>query len=183
MDMDALPLKYHDLWLICRDYLSHGQPGDLGHAEGLVFCVLQQVRIVRHDIDVLVPAAMLHDIGHSKSIPSGLRRDGWSPIPKGNLASMFIGWRIAFDLLESVEYDPSLSRQIVDLIGMHEADRLSGSDWRTWYDTPAKKMLHDLDVLSCSSGDLTGFDAQNPQDSFFFSEIRRLALEKTKNDH
>lgn len=165
--------KYQDLWELGRSYIQTRDPKAWDHVESIVYCAISLPGLV--DLDVAVPAAVVHEIGSLNGIPKYLKQSECR-VPRGGFANMLVGWRVGLDLLEKVEYPASASQQALELVGMHESEKISGAEWRLWYDTPQKKLFHDLDVLSCFGEGSTGFDSQNPRDSFFDPEIRRMAL-------
>ncbi|MHB8830732.1 MAG: HD domain-containing protein [Patescibacteria group bacterium] len=195
MTIENLPIKYQALWDACLPFLKQGRPGDDEHAKEVVQYVLQYQPKLKFDPDVLVPVAMLHDIGHSAILPEHFKYvTGQQKLVNGKLAHMLAGAKIAHDLLLQVGYDVEKSKEIVDIISMHDADQLKIDDWRNWYDTDQKKIFHDIDALDrynetrikhfIESGlyDRNKMipELQRLADNFFYPELKQTAEENLK---
>lgn len=196
MTIENLPTKYQALWDACLPFLKQGRPGDDEHAKEVVQYVLQYQSKLKFDPDVLVPLAMLHDIGHSAILPEHFKYvTGQQKLVNGKLAHMLAGAKIARDLLLQVGYDVEKSKEIVDIVSMHDADQLKIDDWRSWYDTDHKKIFHDIDALDrynetrikhfIESG-LYDREKMIPEllrltENFFYPEFRQIAEENLKH--
>lgn len=190
MTIENLPAKYQPLWDACLLLLKQGRPGDDEHAKETVGNVLGYRDKLEFDPEVLIPVAMLHDIGHAAILPDHFKYiTGQAKLANGKLVHMLAGAKIARDILAQVGYDADKSKEILDIISVHDADQLKVEDWRSWYDTPNKKAFHDIDALDrynetrmknfISSG-LFDRDKMIPElarllDNFFFPEFRQIA--------
>ena len=187
-----LPEKYQILWEECLPLLKQGRPGDDVHAKETVQNVLEYQNIIDFDAEVLIPVAMLHDIGHVAILPEHFKYiTGQDKLLNGKLVHMLAGAKIAHDLLQKVGYDPEKSQEIIDIIAMHDADQLKIDDWRSWYDTQNKKVFHDIDALDryteeriqtfkksgLYDADSMAKELRRLLDNFIFSEIRERAEE------
>lgn len=195
MTIENLPAKYQPLWAECLPLLRLGRPGDDEHAAETVKLVLDYQGRLEFDADVLIPVAMLHDIGHSVILPEHFKYiTGQNKLVNGKLIHMLAGAKIARDLLQKVGYDPEKTQEIIDIISMHDADQLKVDDWRSWYDTQNKKVFHDLDALDrytekrlrsmVDSGmydmDEILKELSRLLDNFLISEIKTAAEEQLK---
>lgn len=195
MTIENLPEKYQPLWEECLPLLRLGRPGDDEHAAETVKLVLDYQGRLEFDADVLIPVAMLHDIGHSVILPEHFKYiTGQNKLVNGKLIHMLAGAKIARDLLQKVGYDPEKTQEIIDIISMHDADQLKVDDWRSWYDTQNKKVFHDLDALDrytekrlrsmVDSGmydmDEILKELSRLLDNFLISEIKTAAEEQLK---
>ena len=103
---------------------------------------------IKFDPDVVVPVAMMHDIGHAVILPEHFEYvTGPKKISNAKLVHMLAGAKIARDILDSVGYDKKKTAEVVDIISMHDYDQLKDIDWRKAYDTQNKKFFHDIDAL------------------------------------
>ncbi len=190
MSIENLPEKYQTLWAECLPLLRLGRPGDDEHAAETVKLVLDYQGRLEFDADVLIPVAMLHDIGHSAILPEHFKYiTGQNKLVNGKLVHMLAGAKLAHDLLKKIDYDPEKSQEIVEIVAMHDADQLKIDDWRSWYDTQNKKVFHDLDALDrytekrissvTKSGlyapDKIVIELRKMLDNFFLSELREVA--------
>jgi len=201
MIIENLPIKYQALWDACLPFLKQGRPGDDEHAKEVVGYVLSRdvrsyVSTLKFDPDILVPVAMLHDIGHSAILPEHFKYvTGQQKLVNGKLAHMLAGAKIAHQLLLQVGYNVEKSKEIVDIVSMHDADQLKIDDWRSWYDTDHKKIFHDIDALDrynetrikhfIESG-LYDREKMIPElqrlaENFFYPEFRQIAEENLKH--
>lgn len=143
-----LPEKYKPIWKKALPYLKKGRPGDDQHAEETAKMILDYKGKLKMDYDVLVPVAMMHDIGHSAILPDHFQFvTGLKKIYNAKLVHMLSGAKIAKDILESVKYDKKKTKEIVNIISIHDFDQLKEVDWKAAYDTENKKIFHDFDAL------------------------------------
>lgn len=148
MTIKNLPLKYTKLWTKCVLLLKSGRPGDLAHAAETVKSVLNYCGKIKIDKDILIPVAMMHDIGHVAILPKHFKYvTGPEKIANGKLAHMLAGAKIANDLLTSLSFDKKEIDKIVEIISIHDFDQLKGIDVNKAYNTTNKKFFHDIDAL------------------------------------
>ena len=186
------PKKYKKIWAKSKKILKSGRPGDLQHSIEIVNRILGYKGNLPIDYDVVVPVAMMHDIGHSAILPEYFKYvTGPDKLVNGKLVHMLVGAKIANDVLNAVDYDQDKSKEIVEIISMHDADGLSGVDIQALYNTDNKKIFHDFDRLD--RFDEKGIDGllkfykdkskllealEGILDSFFFDELRKIAEDK-----
>jgi hypothetical protein len=148
MKIKELPKKYNKIWEKTLPILRKGRPGDDVHSREAVQLVLNYKGNVEFDPDVVIPVAMMHDIGHVAILSEHFKYvTGPEKITNAKLVHMLAGAKIAKDILDSVGYDKKKTAEIVDIIRMHDYDQLKGVDWRKEYDTVNKKFFHDMDAL------------------------------------
>ncbi|MEI6650110.1 MAG: HD domain-containing protein [Candidatus Moraniibacteriota bacterium] len=143
-----VPEPYRNIWDRAKPMLERGRAGDVDHAVETVKMILEYRGGIPIDLDVLVPVAMMHDIGHIAILPEHFRYvTGPEKIVNGKLVHMLTGAKVAREVLESAGYDTGKSGEIVDIISIHDADALEGIDHDRFYDTENKKIFHDFDRL------------------------------------
>jgi len=186
-----LPEKYAVIWGKALPYLEKGRPGDDRHAAEVVELVLGYTGKVI-DKDVLVPTAMMHDIGHCAILPDHFKFvTGPEKLINGKLAHMLTGAKIASDILEEVGYPKDKAKEIIDIITVHDADQLKGISMEKWFDTENKKVFHDLDSMDrYTEARIKSFEKLYPVkekliqvleeslNSFFYDEFRDLAKDR-----
>lgn len=192
------PEKYNKIWGKCLPLLEMCRPGDTEHARKLAEFVLNYTGM-EIDKDVLVPAAMMHDIGHSAILPehfvyiSGLKK-----ISNSKLVHMLAGAKIAKDILDSIGYDKQKIEEIVDVISIHDGDQLSGVNVKDIFNTENKKIFHDIDSLDRYNEERLKEFVSSPEERgkmlnilenflgmFFYDEFRSVAkanFDKLKQD-
>jgi len=147
MEIKNLPKKYKKLWDKCLPILQKGRPGDDAHSvEVAEFVIASADKGI--DLDVLIPVAIMHDIGHSAILPEHFKYiTGGERVANGKLVHMLVGAKIAKEVLESIGYDKNKSEEIVDIISMHDSDQLEGTDVAKVYNTKNKRTFHDIDCM------------------------------------
>ncbi len=73
LEIKNLPEQYEALWQRCAPLLQKGRPDDEGHAKDTVEFVLNYQGDLPFDPEVIIPVAMMHDIGHSALLPEHLK--------------------------------------------------------------------------------------------------------------
>jgi len=148
MKVENLPGKYQKLWAKCEAVLKKARRGDVDHAIEVVELILNYQGKEALDQDVLIPAAMLHDIGHAAILPEHFSMiTGPKKLINGKLVHMLAGAKIAWDILNLVGYNKAKIAEIVDIVSMHDSDQLQGVDIKKIYNTKNKKIFHDVDSM------------------------------------
>lgn len=161
------------------------------HSREAVALVLKYKDKFPVDEEVLVPVAMMHDIGHSAILPEHFKHvTGPEKMQGGKLVHMLAGAKIARDILKKVGYDPKKSQEIIDIISIHDADQLEGVDMQKMYNSTNKKFFHDLDSLDrYNERRLASLRSLYPDRNelmkildgllrnFFFEDFRKIARE------
>lgn len=169
----------------------NGRPGDDAHAvevaEFILNCGKNDI-----DLDILIPTAIMHDIGHSAILPEHFKYiTGQEKVANGKLVHMLAGAKIAKDVLNSLKYDTAKTTEIVDIISMHDADQLEKTDIKKVYNSENKKIFHDIDCMdrynaerlkkmskSFTDKHLMFSILDNGLKTFFYPEFRKIAESK-----
>jgi len=148
MIIKNLPKKYIKLWNKCVLLLKVGRPGDLAHAAETVKLILNYDGNIKINEEILIPVAMMHDIGHVAILPKHFKYvTGPEKIANSKLAHMLAGAKIANDILIALHYDKKEIDKIVEIISIHDFDQLKNVDIEKAYNTVDKKFFHDIDSL------------------------------------
>ena len=189
-----LPAAYQAIWKKSRPLLERGRMGDAPHAWETAQFILNYQGRLKLDRDILVPVALLHDIGHYAILPEHFKFiTGPEKIMNGKLVHMLSGAKIARDILTSVHYSASKTKEIIEIISIHDADQLQGVDLKKAYNSANKKIFHDIDSLDrYTETRLKSFASQYPNrkeflrllgsfmNQFFYPEFRKLAERRLK---
>lgn len=184
--------KYKKIWEKASVLLKKGRPDDYKHAQEVIDSIIEYSKAKKMDLDVLIPVAMMHDIGHSAILPEDFKFiAGGDKIMNAKLVHMLAGAKIAKEILESVSYDKDKTKEIVDIIRVHDADQLQNVDINKFYDTYNKKIFHDIDSLDRFSLERLKLvvarypkvevlfnELQKTVDSLFFEEFKKIAEKK-----
>jgi hypothetical protein len=148
MTIKNLPKKFIPLWKKVLPLLEKGRPGDVDHIAELLNYILDNHKKLKINLNVFIPLAMLHDIGHSAILSEHFSYiTGFNKVPNGKLVHMLTGAKIADDLLSAIRYNDKLKQEIIDIISIHDFDQLSGFDTRRFFNSRNKKIFHDIDAL------------------------------------
>jgi HD superfamily phosphodiesterase len=194
MEIKNLPEKYQAIWEKSLPLLKVGRPGDDEHAKEVAELILNYQGKLVLDKDILLPVAIMHDIGHAAILPEHFKYiTGPEKIENGKLVHMLAGAKIAQDILQSLDYNPEKISEIVEIISMHDSDQLKGADVAKIYDTENKKIFHDIDSFDRYNErriksfaniykDRSELVAMLNQlsDNFFYDEFKKIAKEKIK---
>ncbi len=147
MEIKNLPEKYKELWEKCLPILQKGRPGDDSHAiEVAEFIINSGNKNI--DLDVLIPVAIMHDIGHSGILPEHFKYiTGGERLVNAKLVHMLVGAKIAKKILDSINYDKDKIAEIIDMISIHDADQLEGANASEIFNTNNKRIFHDIDCM------------------------------------
>lgn len=134
--------KFNKIWNLALSYQD--KRDDEGHAEFVLRSVFKLIELEKADEDIVVPAAILHDIG-------------WSEVPKeeamknfgnkiGNNAKIElqkkheeIGVEMAKKILEKINYGADMMNEILEII--------SGHDTREGFISENDGVMRDADKL------------------------------------
>jgi len=199
LEIKNLPEKYKLLWEKCLPILQNGRPGDDAHSVEVAEFILS-IKDKDLDLDVLIPLAIMHDIGHSAILPEHFKYiTGGERVVNAKLVHMLVGAKIAKEILESINYDKDKTAEIVDMISMHDADQLENTDIKKIYNTNNKKIFHDIDCMDrynlermkkmekmLPDKDKMWAMLEKGLDAFFDSGMKEIAakkLEEMKNNY
>jgi hypothetical protein len=148
MEIINLPEKYREIWEKCLSKFKDARNDDEQHAVEVTEFILDYSKDKEIDLEILIPVAMMHDIGHSAILPEHFKYiTGGEKVVNGKLAHMLAGAKIAKEILESINYDKSKAEEIVNMISVHDGDQIEGWVNEEVYNTENKKLFHDIDCL------------------------------------
>jgi 5'-deoxynucleotidase YfbR-like HD superfamily hydrolase len=148
LEIKTLPKKYQKLWRDCSVLLKKARPEDIFHAKETVQTVLNYQGRIKFNPDIIIPVAMMHDIGHSGILPQHFKYiTGGLKLENSKLVHMLIGAKIAKELLEKNHFPKKQINEVVDIVSTHDFNRFKGIDLNKIYNTPNKKFFHDVDAL------------------------------------
>jgi hypothetical protein len=203
MDRDeavrSLNPKVKKILDISLPLLEQGTPGSVDHAYDLIGEMLSfRSSKLKVDLDIMLPLAILHDIGHAAILPEHFSLlTGPVKIKNSKLIHMLTGAKIAKEILGQIGYDEAKSKEIVGIIAMHDYDQLEGVDANA-FNTYNKKLFHDFDRLEGFNPvrmkaytknfvkDPSQFEKvinniMKTKDNLFFDEFKSLAEERAGN--
>ncbi len=116
---------FQEIWDLALPYQD--KRDDEGHAEIVTEYAIKLCRIENADLDVVIPAAILHDIGWSK-IPKEEATKCLTGSKRGNATEraqlrelhQSHGVKMANQILKKVEYDTNLVSEVLEIISQHD---------------------------------------------------------------
>lgn len=187
---------YSSIWKLALPYQD--KRGDEGHAETVLNYAIELVKSEGADEEIVIPAAILHDIGWSK-LPKEERLGIFGKIKKEDKQYLqkkheITGVDLAKNILEQVNYDTPSTEEILEII--------SGHDTRAGFISKNEGVVRDADKLWRFSKKgfwvdvIRGSYTPNAhykklkdnvkEKDFFYSEtaknIAKFELEKRKNE-
>lgn len=137
-----IPKKYYKIWEDAVPYLLECRSGDLEHSRRLAEKLFEMSHDKEWDLDVLIPVAILHDIGHSAVLPEHFKFiSGPNKEDNSKLVHMLAGAKIAKRILKKNNYSEDKIEKIIDIIIIHDKKN------KDLFDSEEKKVIHDLDRL------------------------------------
>jgi|GEM_PF-765063 len=190
--------KIKKLFEIALPYLEQGTPGTIEHVYDLINEVTNfKSDKIKIDSSILLPLAILHDIGHYAILPEHFPYlTGPAKIKNSKLIHMLTGAKIAKELLEEVGYDKAKSKEIIEIISVHDFDQLEGVDMAV-FDTENKRIFHDFDRIGQFNEERMKIFIKNfvkdekqlkkiketisqTKEGLFFEEFKEIAEERMK---
>ncbi|HAI74480.1 MAG TPA: hypothetical protein DCS28_00380 [Candidatus Moranbacteria bacterium] len=142
MKKPNIPDKYQVIWEKAVPFLKKCRSSDLLHSQKNAEEVFRLCKGEKWDIDVLIPVAIFHDIGHSAILPEHFSLiSGPNKEENSKLVHMLTGAKIAKDILKSIKYSNNKIKNIVEIISIHDKKDQS------LFDTIEKRIFHDIDRL------------------------------------
>lgn len=158
---------YLDLWKLAKPYYEKGRVYDIPHIEWFMKEVERISKIENLDEKLLMPIAVLHDVGYSVAGESNPNIKS----QESKKLHMAEGAKIAKEILTQLNYDSDLIEKIVYYISVHD-------NWVFGDDAPYREcremaVFNDLDFLwSQSSYEMFEHQSKSigkkPQDMYDF---------------
>ncbi len=190
-----------DIYAILQEALpclQVGRPGDVEHVYDLLDEIMKYTSAdFVLDLSILLPAAILHDIGHCAILPEHfVYLTGANKIKNAKLVHMLTGAKITRDILEKVGYPQEKTKEIVAIVAVHDADQIEGMGLQV-YDTLNKKLFHDFDRIGMfnlermekylsigenrAKKDKLRTEILNAIETIFYDELKVYAKKKWEN--
>ncbi len=173
--------KFENVWKLAVPYLKKGVRKDfLLHTKGVVRAMKLLLKKGNADMNILIPAAMLHDTGWS-SVPQDLQKtNDKNSVQKAMKLHLEYSVPIIKDILTKVGYDKKEIRKVIGIVLAHKFKNPKSLN---------KKFLIDADTLSdvfkeqfyadCSAYNLTTkklYDIR--KNNKFYTETAKIIFNK-----
>ncbi|MFA5931588.1 MAG: hypothetical protein WC821_04745 [archaeon] len=123
---------FEKIFELAKPFLLEGKPEDLMHAQS----VLESVKLLadnKEQLDILIPFAILHDTGNSFVLPEDFHYiQGKTIVENGKLFHCLAGAKIASKILTQVNYDKEKTKEIIELIKVHDFEDTKLFKTRVW---------------------------------------------------
>lgn len=133
---------YNKIWQLAKPYYEKGRPMDIAHIE---WFMAEAERISRKeglDDTILLPLAILHDVGYSEISDVKTANYYGTDIRKAHMAA---GKVIAQKILQEVGYSKDKIDKIVEYVGIH--DNWAFGEVNLYMNDPVLGTFKDLDYL------------------------------------
>lgn len=109
---------YEQIWKLALPYQD--KRDDKGHGKIVRDYVIKLLETEQGDEEIIIPAAILHDIGWSQ-MPKKERMSCFKKFDKNiRIKHQELGTKLAKKLLEKVNYNPKLIKEILEIIKGHD---------------------------------------------------------------
>jgi HD superfamily phosphodiesterase len=160
------------------------------HTRAAITFALRLLETEEGDRDIVIPAAILHDVGYS-SLPEHLMSRAWGPRKETAITRIHEqeGARIAAAILEEVGYDAFKAAEILEIIDGHDTrpEALSANDRIVRDADKLTRYAKDLESWSptfCSTTEEAAARLERSVDNWFFlavsKEIARQELKQRR---
>lgn len=141
---DTLPMKeiYTRIWEAAKPHYLKGRPMDVDHIEWMMEEATRISEVEHLDETVLLPLAILHDIGYAK-VPS-IESTDYNTLDIRKL-HMEEGAKLAKTILETLDYPQEKIEKIVSYVAMH--DQWAYGEVDAYINDPILGTFKDLDYL------------------------------------
>ena len=112
-----MDLIYKKIWNLAKPYYKKGRPMDIAHIEWMIEEVEKICDIENIDKSILMPLAILHDVGYSE-LKNLIDTNYYNKDIRK--AHMQAGALIANKILMDVSYPKEKIKKIVDLVSIHD---------------------------------------------------------------
>lgn len=132
--------KYTKIWILAKEYLKQGVAKDFVlHTEGVVRAMEILLKEERAEENILIPAAILHDVGWAK-VPKDLQKaSSKSKRIKALKLHIANAPTIILEILNKCHYSNSQARRIIEIVTSHKFKNPRNLE---------KRLLIDADQLS-----------------------------------
>ncbi|MCK5629767.1 MAG: HD domain-containing protein [Nanoarchaeota archaeon] len=185
---------FEDIWSLAEEYQD--KRNDEGHAKTVLKYAIKLLSILPANEKIVIPAAILHDIGWSQLSKIDRMKIFQDDISSKERIELRIkheneGVKLAKIILEQVNYDANLIEEILNIIEGHDtrtnfiskedgivrdADRLSiFSKWGVDSDLKIRKKINPQKYLDLIE------DKLNKKYKFYFKESKQMALKELED--
>lgn len=121
MNYPKVPKKYKKIWELATPYFKECRKGDMEHSQIAAEDVYRRGKDKGWDLDVLIPVAIFHDIGHAVILPEHFTKiSGPKKEENSKLVHMLTGAKIANDILRKVSWPEEEIKKVIDVISIHD---------------------------------------------------------------
>lgn len=143
--MKILKLKKIFKLIWCKSSYMQDLRDDIGHAKVVTIFAQKLCKILKANEEIVIPAAILHDIGYYEIDKNLLLEMMAKKLPeeqehKIKMEHMKRGARLAGQILSEVDYEPKLIKKIINIIRKHDLNDDCNS--------VEEKIVRDADKLS-----------------------------------
>ena len=128
-------MKEDKIWELAKPYLKKGMKKNFVlHTEGVLNAIEMICREENGNLEVLIPAAILHDTGWAIVSAEYQKLSDKKKLLIGEELHIEYGVKIAKDILKQLGYDLQISNKIIDIIRCHKFTETNTIDKKIFID-------------------------------------------------
>jgi HD superfamily phosphodiesterase len=181
--------KFEKIWELALPYLKKGKRKDFVlHTKGVIRAVESLLKEEKGDANILIPAAILHDVGWAK-VPTKLQMSD-AETEKTEALELHLEYAVPIieEILAECGYNKSFSKKIADVVLAHKFKNPRRSDKRllidadTLADVFKEQFASDIEAYKTTAKRLFGFRSRNKFYTKTAKSIFQKELDKRKKE-
>jgi len=153
-DIKGVSKKFNILWEAAERLLEQAEPREVAHTEDMIDAVLECRGVLKYDLNIFLPLAMLHNIERVKVLKEYFNDVViTAKLKDGKIVRLTPAENVIKNLSESVGVSPAHVQEIISIFKVRKKARMAeqrGERFKAkkFYNTDNKKFFHDLHLLS-----------------------------------
>jgi len=151
--MKELSGKFNILWEATKKLLEHAKSEEVCHTEDMIKAVLECRQILKYDLDIFLPLAILHNIERITVLKEYFDDVVINAkLKDGKIVRLSPAENVIKNLLESIGEKQANIEEIIKIFKVREkvrkAEKEGVGEIKKFFDTDNKKLFYDLHLLS-----------------------------------
>jgi len=146
--------KFNILWEAAERLLEQSEPREVAHTKDMIDAVLECRGVLKYDLNIFLPLAMLHNIERVKVLKEYFNDVVITATLKdGKIVRLTPAENVIKNLSESVGISPANINEIISVFKVRKKAKMAeqkGEKFKAkkFYNTDNKKLFHDFHLLS-----------------------------------
>jgi len=153
-DIKGVSKKFNILWEAAERLLEQAEPREVAHTEDMIDAVLECRGVLKYDLNIFLPLAMLHNIERVKVLKEYFNDVViTAKLKDDKIVRITPAENVIKNLSESIGISPAHINEILSVFKVRKKARRAEKDGdaetaKLLYNTDNKKLFHDLHLLS-----------------------------------